>query len=205
MQNKKDKKENKMKTKQGRIRLTEQELHYLVEDAVRSYLINEGMDEAFTGGAVSFGKRLYNKLRGNGEQQEPQGQPQQQQPQGQPQQQQPQGQPQQQQPQGNIFNRVASKLDNLGNSFTRGSKTFEMGSANQDAQKAIKNAVNALNSLKDASERLQKAGAKGITGKPLMAINNALAYLQNKSASGIGYLFSGAAEAAETGGTFQNW
>ena len=43
------------------IRLTEQDIHTLVEDAVRSYLVNEGVDEGFWGGVSNamhgaFGK-----------------------------------------------------------------------------------------------------------------------------------------------------
>lgn len=42
------------------IRLTEEDLHMLVEDAVKSYLINEGIEEGFWGGV----KNAWNGMKG---------------------------------------------------------------------------------------------------------------------------------------------
>ena len=177
-----------MKAKQGKIRLTEQELHYLVEDAVRTYLINEGMDEGVWGGLKTMGQRAYNKMTGNGNYSSPEGET-----------------APQEQPQGNIFNRMGKSLDKFGNSVTNAGRTFQMGSANQDAQKAITNAVNALNNLKTASQKMQQAGGGGLQGKALQAVDTALKYLTMKGGAGMSSVFQQTANAAGRGGTFQNW
>lgn len=39
------------------IQLTEQDLHMLIEDAVRNYLINEGIDEGFWGGMKNLAQK----------------------------------------------------------------------------------------------------------------------------------------------------
>ena len=49
--------------KNNAIRLTEEDLHILVEDAVRSYLINEGVDESLWGGLSALGGKLGNKMQ----------------------------------------------------------------------------------------------------------------------------------------------
>ena len=51
--------------KKQTIQLTEQDLHMLVEDAVRTYLVNEGMEEGIWGGMKNLGQKA-SKAVGSG-------------------------------------------------------------------------------------------------------------------------------------------
>jgi hypothetical protein len=173
MQNKKNKKENKMKTKQGRIRLTEQELHYLVEDAVRTYLINEGMDEDLKGNFRGGMNWIYNKFRGNN-QQAPETADQQ------------VTQPVETEPQkkGNFLQRWGNSMANAGEQLEDFKSAVKKGGYNGDAQKYINNAATALKSLLDADKNMVAAGGVGIgNGQARKAVQTALNYL-DKSQGG---------------------
>lgn len=54
------KRKNYITMRNQQIRLTEEDLHILVEDAVKSYLINEGIEEGFWGGV----KNAWNGMKG---------------------------------------------------------------------------------------------------------------------------------------------
>jgi len=49
------------------IQLTEQDLHMLVEDAVKAYLVNEGIDEGLWGGLSALGSSAKNKMASVGQ------------------------------------------------------------------------------------------------------------------------------------------
>ena len=169
------------------IQLTEQDLHMLVEDAVMTYLIQEGINEDFFGGMKSLGQRAYNKFMNKGNYQN-------------------NNQQQTAQPQGNFFNRMGQRINNFGNSLSNAQKTFQMGSANGDAQKAITNALNALTALQNASDRQQAAGGNGLQGQAKVAVANAIKALQVSGTQGDPRRqFQNSADAASNGGTFQGW
>ena len=170
------------------IRLTEQDLHFLVENAVQAYLTENGMDEDLMGGLKAFGGRLRNKATNQGQYQKNDSQT-------------------ASQPQGNFFNKMGQKINNFGNSVSNARKTFQMGSANGDAQKAITNATNALKSLLDADKRMKQAGGAGLMGNAQSAVQNAYqALIYNKNNAGnIRNQFQGSTDAAAQGGKFAGW
>ena len=162
--------------------LTESELHNLVNESVKIYL-NE-MDEGFWGGLKSVGQRAYNKATNQGGYQ---------------------GTDTPQPTNGNFFNRMGQSIDRFGNSVTNAGKTWQMGSANQDAQKAIKNAISSLEALVDASNRVRKAGGAGLQGQAEQAVTNALQQLKTKGATGMASKFQQTANAASNGGKWNGW
>jgi hypothetical protein len=172
--------------KKQTIQLTEQDLHMLVEDAVRTYLVNEGMDEGFWGGAKAMGQRAMNKFNNTGAYETGTNPP-------------------AAKPQGNFFNRMGQRINNFGNSVTNAQRTYQMGSSNQDAQKAITNALNALKSLQDADTRMKQAGGGGLQGQAQQAVDNAIKALSQKGATGMSSRFQQAANGAANGGTFASW
>ena len=169
------------------IRLTEQDLHFLVEEAVKGYLV-ENVDEDFWGGAKTLGQRIANNFSRKSDNEKS-------------------SQSQNTQPQGNIFNRMGQKLNNFGNSVSNARKTFQMGSANGDAQKAITNALNALNALADADRRMKSVGGAGLMGDAQKAVYNAIQALSynGKNAGNVRNQFSGSQRAAAEGGKFIGW
>ena len=141
-----------------RIQLTEQDLHFLVEDAVRNYLIQEGMDEGFWGGLSSLGSRFGNKAARAGQ---------------------------------NMADTVGQGMNKagqaIGGAYNNAKSTWQTGSANQDAQNAIQNAVKALNALKSADQKLQSLGQYSVIGKQSALIDQLIAALNqggSKSISG---------------------
>lgn len=168
------------------IRLTEEDLHVLVEDAVRTYLVNEGIDEGFFGGAKTLGQRMMNKFNNSGEYEKGTNTP-------------------ASKPQGNFFNRVGQRINNFGNSVTNAKRAYQMGSSNEDAQKAITNALNALKALQDADTRMKQAGGGGLQGQALNAVDGAIKALSQKGATGMSSRFQQAANGAANGGTFAGW
>ena len=49
------------------IRLTEQDLHFLVENTVQAYLTENGMDERFLGGLGALGSKFVNHMKTAGQ------------------------------------------------------------------------------------------------------------------------------------------
>ena len=169
------------------MQLTEQDLHFLVEDAVRSYLTE--MDEDFKSGIKGVWNRFNNKRNGTGDYAKNQ------------------DSNMQAQPQGNFFNRMGQKLNNFGNSVTNAQRTYQVNSANGDAQKAITNAINALNALMNADKRMKAAGGAGLMGNAKIAVENAYQALiyDKKNAGNIRKQFQGSADVTSQGGELSNW
>ena len=174
-----------------RIQLTEQDLHFLVEDAVRNYLIQEGMDEGFWGGLSSLGSRFGNKAARAGQNMaDTVGQ----------------GMNKAGQAIGGAYNNAKNAVgqaanragqaiggaynnakDAVGGAYNNAKNTWQTGSANQDAQNAIQNAVKALNALKSADQKLQSLGQYSVIGKQSALIDQLIAALNqggSKSISG---------------------
>lgn len=164
------------------IRLTYSDIQRIVESCARQVL-NEEYDEGFLGGLRTVGKRLGNKMNKSADYAE-----------------RSQGDDAQQKS-GNVFNRMGDKLNKFGDSVTNAKKSYQVGSANQDAQKAIKNATAALKNLLNASERMKSAGGGGLQGQQLQAIVNAYqALTSGQGATTIGGGFQGSANDVAGGG-----
>jgi hypothetical protein len=170
------------------IRLTEQDLHFLVENAVQVYLTENGMGEDARSGIKGVWNRFINKRNSTGAYANNQSD-------------------MQAQPQGNFFNRMGQRINNFGNSVTNAKRTYQANSANGDAQKAITNAINALNALMDADRRMKQVGGAGLMGNAATAVENAyqaLTYNKN-NAGNIRNQFQGSADVTSKGGQLSNW
>lgn len=154
--------------------LTEQDLHFVVENAVRAYLIENGMDEGFWGGLSTLGSKFGNGAKRMGQNMA--------------------------NTVGQAANAVGNKLGQaanavgdklgqagqaMGKAYTNAKNTYQTGSANQDAQKAIQNAVNALNNLKAADQKLQSLGQYSVIGKQGALIDQLIATLSGGGARSI--------------------
>ena len=169
------------------IRLTEQQLNEMVAECVNE-ILNEEVKEGFLGGMKSTGQRMWNKLTNREDYKKVD------------------NSDLTQDNQGNFFNRVGSKIDKFGNSVENAKKTYQVGSANQDAQKAIKNAISSLKALMNASEKMKSVGGGGLQGKQLAAIK--AAYDALTSGQGIASIsggFQGSANAVNQGGKLGGW
>ncbi len=139
------------------IQLSENDLHFLVESAVKTYLKENGMDESLWGGLSSLGQKfgngakrgignaenkmnsMYNSAKnavGNMATKASNAM-------------------------GNAYNNAATKV---GNAYNQGKNVYMAGSANADAQKAIKNAASALNALLQADNKLVQIGQPSVIG-----------------------------------------
>ncbi len=89
---------------------------------------------------------------------------------------------------GNAYNKAAN---NVKQGYESAKKTYQVGSANQDAQKAIQNAVSALNNLMAADQKLQQNGMNSIIGNKAQkqAIDACLKALQGGGATSISNRF----------------
>ena len=89
---------------------------------------------------------------------------------------------------GNAYNKAAN---NVKQGYESAKKTYQAGSANQDAQKAIQNAVRALNDLMAADQKLQQNGMNIIIGNKAQkqAIDACLKALQGGGATSISNRF----------------
>ena len=84
---------------------------------------------------------------------------------------------------GDAFNKGKEAV---GNAYQNAKKTYQMGSINQDAQNAISKAVEALNNLKALNQKsLQYSNVAPINKKAMANIENTIASLQNRGATGV--------------------
>ena len=156
------------------IRLTEQDLHMLVEDAVRAYITENGMDEGLWGGLSALGSKFGNKMSAAGQNMANAA--------------------------GNKWNQaknamgqaasaVGNKMNQagqaMGQAYNNAKNTYQTGSVNQNAQKAITNAVNALNALKAADQKLQSMGQYSVIGKQSALIDQLIATLSQGGATSV--------------------
>lgn len=73
----------------------------------------------------------------------------------------------------------------MGQAYNNVKNTYQTGSANQDAQKAIQNAVQALNNLKAADQKLQSIGQYSVIGKQMGLIDNLIKVLSQGGATSV--------------------
>lgn len=195
------------------IRLTEQDLHYLVENTIRAYLTENGMEEGFWGGLSTLGGRFANNAAKAGQNAANSAQGAWNNAKN------AMGQAAQnvansaqgawnntKNAVGQAANTVGQKINqagqNIGNAYNNAKNTYQMGSANQDAQKAIQNARKALKALMDADQKMKQLGATGIgNGKQMDAIKNAMNALDS-GVQNIGSRFQAARDSAVNGRNF---
>ena len=156
------------------IRLTEQDLHFLVENAVQAYITENGMDEGFFGGLGALGSKLGNRMKTAGQNMSNAAS---------------QKWGQAKNAMGQAANAVGQKMNQagqaMGQAYNNAKNTYQTGSANQDAQKAIQNAVQALNNLKAADQKLQSMGQYSVIGKQMGLIDNLIKVLSQGGATSV--------------------
>lgn len=156
------------------IRLTEQDLHFLVENAVQAYLTENGMDEGFFGGLGALGSKFGNRMKTAGQNMSNAAS---------------QKWGQAKNAMGQAANAVGQKMNQagqaMGQAYNNAKNTYQTGSANQDAQKAIQNAVQALNNLKAADQKLQSMGQNSVIGKQMGLIDNLIKVLSQGGAASV--------------------
>ena len=156
------------------IRLTEQDLHFLVENAVQAYLTENGMDEGFFGGLGALGSKFGNRMKTAGQNMSNAAS---------------QKWSQAKNAMGQAANAVGQKMNQagqaMGQAYNNAKNTYQTGSANQDAQKAIQNAVQALNNLKAADQKLQSMGQYSVIGKQMALIDNLIKVLSQGGATSV--------------------
>ena len=156
------------------IKLTEQDLHFLVENAVQAYLVNEGIDEGFFGGLGALGSKFGKKAATAGHNMANTAS---------------QKFGQAKDAMGRAANAVGQKVNQagqaMGQAYNNAKNTYQTGSANQDAQKAIQNAVQALNNLKAADQKLQGMGQNSVIGKQMGLIDNLIKVLSQGGATSV--------------------
>jgi hypothetical protein len=146
------------------IKLTESQLHQLVKESVQQILMEDMEDEAFGGfkalgslfgnrakdagqGMANYASQKYNQAKnavgraatavGNKVNQAGQ----------------------------YVGNKVNQAGQAVGNAYNTAKQTYQTGSASDDAQSAIENAVKALNNLKAADRKLQSLGQYSVIGR----------------------------------------
>ena len=156
------------------IRLTEQDLHFLVENAVQAYITENGMDEGFYGGLGAHGSKFGNRMKTAGQNMSNAAS---------------QKWGQAKNAMGQAANAVGQKMNQagqaMGQAYNNAKNTYQTGSANQDAQKAIQNAVQALNNLKAADQKLQSMGQYSVIGKQMGLIDNLIKVLSQGGATSV--------------------
>ena len=156
------------------IRLTEQDLHFLVENAVQAYITENGMDEGFFGGLGALGSKFGNRMKTAGQNMSNAAS---------------QKWGQAKNAMGQAANAVVQKMNQagqaMGQAYNNAKNTYQTGSANQDAQKAIQNAVQALNNLKAADQKLQSMGQYSVIGRQMGLIDNLIKVLSQGGATSV--------------------
>lgn len=129
------------------INLTEQDIHSLVEDAVMIYLTENEMEEINLGGLSALGSKFTNSVSRMGR---------------------------------NMYNSTGEAVSNLGNrlsqaygnakdamgqAYDNAKTTYQVGSINNEAQKALNNARDALEKLKELNQQLINMGQSTVLDK----------------------------------------
>lgn len=145
-----------------KIKLTESQLHQLIQESIHEVLLENENDEMF-GGLKALGSKFGNAAKSAG-----------------------QGMANYannkiNQAYGAIqrgANYVGQKANQagqaVGQAYNNAKQTYQTGSASDDAQTAIANAVKALNNLKAADQKLQSLGQYSVIGKQSKLIDNLL-------------------------------
>lgn len=157
------------------IRLTEQDIHFLVEEAVKGYLVENGMDERLTGYLGGMFNRASNQVQNTTDNLRQ-----------------------------SMNSRLAQakeygkrKLGQVKQGVQNYKMAGQVSSINQDAQKAINTAYTALENIKNLSLKLKNISGYSICGKKTIeAIDNCLIALKSDSGLNVSKRFAGQRDVA---------
>jgi len=136
------------------ISLTEQDLQFIVEDAVKNYLISEGIDEISLGGLSALGSKFGNSMSRMGRTAIDST--------------------------GRAVNNLGSRINTMGQrvgnayrnakdsarqTYNSAKETYQVGAINQEAQKAVNNAKMALEKLQQLNQQLMSMGQATVLNK----------------------------------------
>lgn len=152
-----------MKNSNKPIQLTEQDMQFLVKEALKSYIKENNIDEGIWDGMKTLGRSVGNKMADGaanvknnfGSNMRAMG--------------------------NKIGNATQNTMNKMGKAYNNVKNTYQTGSITGDAQKYISNATNALNSLLQADNKLVQMGQNSVigNGSQRQAVMQALNVLKN--------------------------
>ena len=124
-----------MKNSNKPIQLTEQDMQFLVKEALKSYITENNIDEGIWDGMKTFGRSVGNKMADGAANVK-----------------------------NNLGSNMRAMGNKMGKAYNYAKNTYQTGSITGDAQKYISNATNALNSLLQADNKLVQMGQNSVIG-----------------------------------------
>lgn len=124
-----------MKNSNKPIQLTEQDMQFLVKEALKSYITENNIDEGIWDGMKTFGRSVGNKMADGAANVK-----------------------------NNLGSNMRAMGKKMGKAYNYAKNTYQTGSITGDAQKYISNATNALNSLLQADNKLVQMGQNSVIG-----------------------------------------
>lgn len=124
-----------MKNSNKPIQLTEQDMQFLVKEALKSYITENNIDEGIWDGMKTFGRSVGNKMADGAANVK-----------------------------NNLGSNMRAMGKKMGKAYNYAKNTYQTGSITGDAQKYISNATNALNSLLQADNKLVQMGQYSVIG-----------------------------------------
>lgn len=152
-----------MKNSNKPIQLTEQDMQFLVKEALKSYITENNIDEDVWDGTKTFVRSVGNKMAdGAANVKNNLG-------------------PKMQAMGEKIGKTIQNTKNKMGKAYNYAKNTYQTGSITGDAQKYISNATNALNSLLQADNKLVQMGQYSVigNGKQRQVVMKALNVLKN--------------------------
>lgn len=124
-----------MKNSNKPIQLTEQDMQFLVKEALKSYITENNIDEGIWDGMKTLGRSVGNKMADGAANMK-----------------------------NNLGSNMRAMGNKIGKAYNNAKNTYRTGSITGDAQKYISNATNALNSLLQADNKLVQMGQNSVIG-----------------------------------------
>ena len=124
-----------MKNSNKPIQLTEQDMQFLVKEALKLYITENNIDEGIWDGMKTLGRSVGNKMADGAANVK-----------------------------NNLGSNMRAMGKKIGNAYNYAKNTYQTGSITGDAQKYISNATNALNSLLQADNKLVQMGQNSVIG-----------------------------------------
>ena len=141
-----------MKNSNKPIQLTEQDMQFLVKEALKSYIKENNIDEDIWDGTKTLVRSVGNKMADGAANMK-----------------------------NNLGSNMRAMRKKIGKAYNYAKNTYQTGSITGDAQKYISNATNALNSLLQADNKLVQMGQYSVIGndKQRQVVMQALNVLKN--------------------------
>lgn len=124
-----------MKNSNKPIQLTEQDMQFLVKEALKSYITENDIDEGIWDGMKTLGRSVGKKMADGAANVK-----------------------------NNFGSNMQAMGKKMGKAYNNAKNTYRTGSITGDAQKYISNATNALNSLLQADNKLVQMGQNSVIG-----------------------------------------